>query len=205
VERMVAEMATWPVDWSAYTLSNIPVLPSGAWDGAPLVEVAAALGAPVEAIIPRLLLESELDATVVATGGNEADNDCMISHPACMIGTDGVLLGEHPHPRGFGCYPRVLAHYVRERGLLGWEEAIHQMTGRPAARLNIQDRGLLRVGAAADVVILDPERVVDCATYAAGRRLPLGIDWVLINGQVVVENGAYRGGEFGKALRPLYH
>jgi N-acyl-D-amino-acid deacylase len=205
VERMIAEMEAWPVDWSAFTLSNIPTLPSGAWDGAPLVRVAAELGAQVEAIIPRLLLESELDATIVSGGGNEADNDRMFAHPACMVGSDGVLLGEHPHPRGFGCYPRVLAHYVREKKMLSWEEAIHKMTGLPAARLNIQDRGLLRVGAAADVVVLDPERVADRATFEAGKRLPVGIEWVLLNGQAVVENGAYQGGEFGKVLRPLYH
>jgi N-acyl-D-amino-acid deacylase len=205
VERMVAEMVTWPVDWSAYTLSNIPALPSGVWDGAPLVEVAAELGIQVEAVIPRLLLESDLDATIVSTGGNEADNDRMFAHPACMVGSDGVLLGQHPHPRGFGCYPRVLAHYVRDKKMLSWEAAIHKMTGLPAARLNIQDRGLLRVGAAADVVVLDPERVVDRATFARGKRLPAGIEWVLVNGQVVVGNGAYQGGEFGKALRPLYH
>jgi N-acyl-D-amino-acid deacylase len=205
VERMVAEMVTWPVDWSTYTLSNIPALPSGAWDGVPLAKVAAELGIQVEAVIPRLLLESDLDATIVSTGGSEADNDRMFAHPACMVGSDGVLLGEHPHPRGYGCYPRVLAHYVRDRRMLSWETAIHKMTGLPAARLNIQDRGLLRVGAAADVVILDPERVADRATFAQGKRLPVGIEWVLVNGQVVVSNGAYQGGEFGKALRPLYH
>jgi N-acyl-D-amino-acid deacylase len=205
VERMLAEMATWSVDWSAYTLSNLPPLPSGVWDGAPLVEVAASLGVQVEAVIPRLLLESELNATIVAGGGNEADNDRLFSHPAGMVGSDGVLLGGHPHPRGYGCYPRVLAHYVREKGQLRWEEAIHKMTGLPAARLNLQDRGLLRVGAAADLVVFDPEQVADLATFDSGRRLPVGIGWVLVNGQVVVENGAYLGGEFGKALHPLYH
>jgi N-acyl-D-amino-acid deacylase len=205
VERMLAEMATWSVDWSAYTLSNLPPLPSGVWDGAPLVEVAASLGVQVEAVIPRLLLESELNATIVAGGGNEADNDRLFSHPAGMVGSDGVLLGGHPHPRGYGCYPRVLAHYVREKRQLRWEEAIHKMTGLPAARLNLQDRGLLRVGAAADLVVFDPEQVADLATFDSGRRLPVGIGWVLVNGQVVVENGAYLGGEFGKALHPLYH
>jgi N-acyl-D-amino-acid deacylase len=204
VARMVAEMSTWAVDWSAYTLSNIPPLPSGAWDGAPLVQVAAELGVRVEAAIPRLLLDSELDATIVSAGGNEADNDCMFAHPACLIGSDGVLLGRHPHPRGFGCYPRVLAHYVREMEMLRWETAIQKMSGLPADRFGIRDRGLLRPGAAADAVVLDPERITDRATFADGKCLPVGVEWVLVNGQVAVENGAYRGGEFGKALRPLY-
>jgi N-acyl-D-aspartate/D-glutamate deacylase len=117
------------------------------------------------------------------------------------VGSDGVLLGEHPHPRGFGCYPRVLAHYVRETGLLTWEEAIQKMTGLPAARLNLPDRGCLREGAWADVVVLDPERVADSATYAEGRLPPAGIDWVLVNGQVVIEQGEYLGSNAGQALR----
>jgi N-acyl-D-amino-acid deacylase len=154
-------------------------------------------------VIPQLLKESELDATIVASGGNEADNDHLLRHPACMVGSDGVLLGRHPHPRGFGCYPRFLARYVREKKQLRWEEALHKMTGMPSARLNLQERGLLRVGAMADVVVLDPERVADGATFEAGRRRPSGIEWVLVNGQVVVERGEYIGSEHGRALRPL--
>jgi N-acyl-D-amino-acid deacylase len=204
VARMVAEMADWPVDWTIYRLSNVrPCDPCGQWDGRPLVEVAAQQGIRVEALIPRLLEESELDATIVASGGNEADNDRLFSHPACMVGSDGVLLGRHPHPRGFGCYPRFLARYVREKKQLRWEEALHKMTGMPSARLNLQERGLLRVGAMADVVVLDPERVADEATFEAGRRRPSGIEWVLVNGQVVVERGEYIGSEHGRALRPL--
>jgi N-acyl-D-amino-acid deacylase len=204
IARMVAEMADWPVDWTTYSLSNVrPSLPCGQWDGVPLVEAAAKQGVRVEALIPHLLVESRLDATIVASGGNEADNDRLFGHPACMVGSDGVLLGQHPHPRGFGCYPRLLARYVRQKASLRWEEAIHKMTGMPAARLNLQDRGLLRVGAAADVVVVDPERVADGATFDAGRRPPTGIEWVLVNGHVVVERGECLGGEHGQALRPL--
>jgi len=206
VARMVAEMAGWPVDWTTYSLSNVPAsLPCGPWDGLPLVEAAARQGVRVEALIPGLVLESELDATIVASGGNEEDNDLLFSHPACMVGSDGVLLGQHPHPRGFGCYPRLLARYVRQTRQLRWEEAIQKMTGLPAARLNLQDRGLLRVGAVADVVVLDPERVADGATFAAGRRPPTGIEWVVVNGRVVVARGEYLGGEIGRVLRPLSH
>jgi N-acyl-D-aspartate/D-glutamate deacylase len=122
-----------------------------------------------------------------------------------MVGSDGVLLGEHPHPRGYGCYPRVLAQYVREKRTLSWEAAIAKMTCLPAARLNLQDRGLLRLGAAADVVVLDPERVMDRATLSQGKRLPEGLEWVLVNGQVVVAEGVYQGGGSGRALRALYH
>jgi N-acyl-D-amino-acid deacylase len=202
VQRMTAEMASWPVDWTAYSLSNARPAPCGEWDGATLCEAAAALGVPVQAFIPRLLLESELDATIISAGGSEADNERMFAHPACAVGSDGVLLGRHPHPRGFGCYPRVLARHVREKGLLSWEEAIRKMTGLPAARLNLPDRGCLREKAWADVVVLDPEQIADAATYAEGRLPPAGIEWVLVNGQVVVEKGKYLGGHAGQALRP---
>jgi N-acyl-D-amino-acid deacylase len=201
VQRMTAEMAAWTVDWSAYSLSNARPAPCGDWDGATVSEAAAELGMPVEAFIPRLLLECELDATIISGGGSEEDNDRLFAHPACAVGSDGVLLGKHPHPRGFGCYPRVLAHYVRGTGLLTWEEAIRKMTSLPAARLNLPDRGCLREGAWADVVVLDPERVADGATFAEGRLPPAGIDWVLVNGQVAVQRGEYLDSSAGQALR----
>lgn len=183
---MTAEMASWPVDWTAYSQSNAWPAPCGEWDGATLCEAAAALGVPVQAFIPRLLLESELDATIISAGGSEADNERMFAHPACAV----------------GCYPGVLARYVREKGLLSWEEAIRKMTGLPAARLNLPDRGCLREKAWADVVVLDPERIADAATYAEGRLPPAGIEWVLVNGQVVVEKGKVLGSHAGQALRP---
>ena len=201
VARMTAEMASWQADWTTYTLSNARDVPCGAWDGAALAGAAAELGMPVEAFIPRLLLETELDATIISAGGSEADNQHLYAHPACVVGSDGVLLGKHPHPRGFGCYPRVLARYVRETGLLSWEEAINKMTGLPAALLDLPDRGCLREGAWADVVVFDPERVADAATYSEGRLPPAGIEWVLVNGQIVVERCQYLGSQAGRALR----
>ena len=201
---MTAEMVSWSADWTVYSLSNARAVPCGEWDGATLSEAAAKLDTQVEAFIPQLLLETELDATIVSGGGREADNARLFGHPACTIGSDGVLLGKHPHPRGFGCYPRVLARYVRETGLLSWEQAIQKMSGLPAARLNLPDRGRLRQGAWADVVVLDPERVADAATFAEGRLPPAGIEWVLVNGQVVVERGEYLGCNAGQALRPRY-
>ncbi len=201
VQCMTAEMVSWKADWTTYTLSNARDVACGAWDGASLSRAAAELGMQVEAFIPQLLLECELDATIVSAGGNEDDNDRMFAHPACVVGSDGVLLGKHPHPRGFGCYPRVLSRYVRETGLLSWEQAIQRMTGLPATLLNLPDRGYLREGAWADIIVLDPERVADAATFSEGRLPPSGIEWVLVNGQVVVERGEYLGSEAGQALR----
>jgi N-acyl-D-amino-acid deacylase len=202
-QRMASEMKACSAEWTTYTLSNAPSLPCGDWDGVKLNEIATCLDMTVEAIVPLLLLESELDATFIAHSGSEVDNDLLFAHPACMAGSDGVLLGSHPHPRGYGAFPRILAHYVRDKKVLSWEEAIHKMSGQPAARLNLQDRGLLRTGTKADVVVLDPERVQDNATYSHGKRLATGIEWVFVNGQAVVENEEYREGHSGQVLRPL--
>ena len=203
VARMDAEMSAAGVDWSACNVSNLPPLPCGDWDGASLPQVAAALGLPPSRAVLRLLLESELDATFVAGGGSEEDNALLLAHPAAMIGSDGVLVGRHPHPRGYGCFPRVLARCVRESRLMSWEAAIAKMTALPAARFGLEDRGRLRASAAADLVVLSPERVADTATFEEGRRPPGGIEWVVLNGQVVVQNGTYTGGNYGRALRPL--
>ena len=198
--RMRAEMCSWGTDWRAYSLSNAPPTPWGDWEGFNLSEAAQRSGRDVETFIMDLLLESQLNATVVGHGGSSEDNECLARHPAGMICSDGVLVGNHPHPRGYGAFPRVLAHYVRERRLLTLEEAVRKMTAAPAARLNLNDRGVLRTGAAADVVIFDHDRVADRATYDDGRRPPDGIEWVLVNGRPAIAQGQPTGALAGCVL-----
>jgi N-acyl-D-aspartate/D-glutamate deacylase len=139
---------------------------------------------------------------------DEADVATILRHPATMVVTDaealavdGPLSQGTPHPRTYGTYPRVLARYVREQGLLTWEQAIHKMTGLPAARLGLPDRGHLREGAFADLVVLDPDTVADTATYAAPHQYPTGIHHVLVNGRSVVQDGAQTGELPGQVLR----
>src|SRR3954462_14104419 len=88
------------------------------------------------------------------------------------VGSDGILVGAKPHPRAYGTFPRYFAVYVRELGILGWEQTVRKMTGLPAERLGLTDRGVLREGAFADVTCIDPDRVRDTATYEEPRRLP---------------------------------
>ena len=125
-----------------------------------------------------------------------------------MIGTDawgvnpsGVLRHGKPHPRYYGTYPRILGKYVREEGVLTLEDAVRRMTSFPAQRLGLRDRGLLREGMWADVVIFDPERVIDKATYREPHQFPEGIHHVLVNGRIVVENETQTGELPGKVLR----
>jgi dihydroorotase/N-acyl-D-amino-acid deacylase len=135
---------------------------------------------------------------------DDGDVDRIMRHPQTMIASDGRLTqpGEgHPHPRWYGTFPRVLGHYVRERRLLSLEAAVHKMTGMPAARLRLTDRGRVAQGLVADLVVFDPATVRDRATFEAPHQYPVGIDVVLVNGVVAVDGGRYTGVRAGKVLR----
>jgi len=115
--------------------------------------------------------------------------------------TDGPLSGSKSHPRGWGSYPRVLSRYVREERLLTLEEAVHKMTGRPAARVGLRDRGVLREGAFADITVFDAGRVRDRATFEEPNQYPEGIEYVVVNGQLEVDGGRRTTANAGRPLR----
>jgi N-acyl-D-amino-acid deacylase len=118
-----------------------------------------------------------------------------------MVGTDSTFVGEKPSPRTYGSFPRILGQFVRDEALLSLEEAIRRMTSAPAARLGLKERGMLRDGAVADVVVFDPQTVKSNATYDEPRQFPDGIEHVIVNGVPVVENGVHTGATPGRALR----
>ncbi|HEX5876202.1 MAG TPA: D-aminoacylase [Pyrinomonadaceae bacterium] len=115
--------------------------------------------------------------------------------------TDGPLAGTKSHPRGWGTYPRILGRYVREERLLSLETAIHKMTGGPAARVGLRDRGLLREGMFADITILNPETILDRATFENPNQYPSGIEYVLVNGQISVDQSKRTPTLAGRILR----
>lgn len=115
--------------------------------------------------------------------------------------TDGPLSGSKSHPRGWGTYPRILGKYVREEKLLSLETAINKMTGAPAARVGLRDRGLLREGMFADITIFNPSTVIDRATFESPNQYPVGIEYVLVNGQISVDKGQRTPALAGRALR----
>jgi N-acyl-D-amino-acid deacylase len=132
---------------------------------------------------------------------DEADVRTVMAHPTTMIGSDGVpAAGSRPHPRLYGCFPRVLGHYVREERVLDLTTAIHRMTGMPAVKFRLADRGAIRPGAFADPVVFDPARIADTATYEEPRRFPAGITAVYVNGTAVAGDGAHTGARPGRAL-----
>jgi N-acyl-D-amino-acid deacylase len=132
-----------------------------------------------------------------------------LAHPAVMIGSDsiGLFAGTgpkrgKPHPRAYGTFPRVLGEYARERKLFSVETAVHKMTGMPAARLGLRDRGLLRPGYAADLAVFDPRTVKDEATFADPHRYPTGIPYVVVNGALVVDGERLHAAGTGRVLTP---
>jgi N-acyl-D-amino-acid deacylase len=139
---------------------------------------------------------------------NEDDLRAALREPYVSICTDsgaraadGPLAGSKSHPRGWGSYPRVLSRYVRDEHLLTLEQAVHKMTGQPAARVGLRDRGVLRAGAYADITVFDPARVRDLATFDRPNQYPEGIRYVVVNGQLEVDEGTRTHVNAGRPLR----
>ena len=143
-------------------------------------------------------------ATAVYHAINSDDVDRIMQHPMTSIASDGPItvfdVGS-PHPRTYGTFARVLGRYVRDRNILSLEEAIRKMTSLPAHILSINKRGLLREGYYADITIFDPETVIDKATFEDPHQYAVGINTVLVNGVIVVENGLHNGNRPGRVLR----
>lgn len=153
-----------------------------------------------------LVIEAQLKGGCVCIfhAMDDADVERIMRHPQTMIASDGRLAQpgvDQPHPRCYGTFPRVLARYVREKKLLTLEVALHKMTGMPAQRLGLRDRGRLAEGMQADVVIFDPATVSDEATFTDPHRYPKGIPFVFVNGVAVVDGGAFTPARSGRVLR----
>lgn len=192
-------------DFSYAVIAHYP--PDVSLNGLNLVEAARqkrgsdSLDDQIELILE---IESQGGATGVFHGMNEDDLRLIARHPNTMFASDsGVRIpGEGvPHPRGYGNCARALERYVRELGLLRLEDAVRRMTSLPAATFRLQDRGLVREGCWADLVIFDPALVADQATYRDPHHYATGFAWVFVNGVAVVKNDAHTGARPGRALR----
>ena len=162
---------------------------------------------PLDALFD-LLLADQGQTSAIYFMMSEADMRAAMQAPFVSFctdsgarATDGPLAGSKSHPRGWGTYPRVLGHYVRDEHLLSLESAVNKMTGAPAARVGLRDRGLLREGMFADVTIFDPGRIIDRATFEQPNQYPAGIEYVLINGKVSVDKGERTAALAGRVLR----
>lgn len=173
------------------------------YEGMLLSDAAAASGRSVIDFVCDLLVATNMAAGCVVRhfhARQESDTRTLMRHPAMMAGSDGIFCGGFPHPRGTGCFARYLGEYVRT-GTWTLEEAVMKLAYHPARRHGLKDRGLLREGMAADVVVFDPDRIADRSDFLNGKALAVGMDHVAVNGELVLHHGERTAARPGRGLR----
>lgn len=189
-----------------YSKIRISLAKSGSKDT--LEEMAMRQGIDAEEVILNLLQANEGRVIAFMDLVSEDNLRKALQSKHSLVATDGVgyslehkETGDRIHPRSFGAFPRVLGKYVREEGILTWEEAIFKMTGQPARKFDISKRGELREGYFADMVVFDPEKISDTATFDHPYQYAVGVEQVLINGQLALNKGVFSEGVFGEVLK----
>ncbi len=201
-ERMDWENFSAIVGWENIFVSSVVTEANKRYEGKHIVRIAEERGCddPVDAAFD-LLVEENLAVGMINFGLNEEDVVEIMKSPTMSVITDGLLGGDKPHPRAYGTCPRILGRYVREQQVMSLEEAVRKMTSLPARKLRLKSKGMLAENYDADIVVFDPETVMDRSTYEEPRTYSAGIDWVLVNGVVAVEEGAYTGQRAGRTIR----
>lgn len=172
------------------------------WEGKTLGQVQREMGLSLPDVVCEILLQTHFRALMIYHWPPERYPilEPTFRHPQHMVGTDGIYVGKKPHPRGFGTYPKVLGEYVRERKWLSLEQAVYKMTGFPARRFHLNQRGVIAAGYYADLVVFDPETVGSLASYDQPRQDPEGIEAVFVNGRPVIRNNQIVPGLHGKLI-----
>lgn len=171
------------------------------WEGRSIAELAREFGVSAQETGERVLAEEPI-ATCIIDLMDEDDVRRVMRHPSTMIGSDGIpTLDGKPHPRLYGSFARVLGRYARDQKLFPLEEAVHRMTGLSAHKFRLAERGVVREGAFADLVVFDPERILDVGTFQDPKLPPVGIAHVFVNGAAVVRDGRHTGERPGRPLR----
>ena len=178
------------------------------WQGKRLSEIATAQNKdPLDALFDFIIADHGQTGAIFFMM-QESDMQAALKSPLVSIctdsgarATDGPLAGSKSHPRGWGTYPRILGRYVRDEKLMPLEVAIHKMTGLPASNVGLKERGLIREGYFADITIFDPKTVIDRATFEEPNQYPLGINYVIVNGQLEVDSGKRTPANGGRPLR----
>lgn len=198
------------LDWAGDELERIQfrVLPSNpSYNGKTMGDLARDRGLAVNAVNGvQLAIELQLAGgfSAIYHMMDEADVVRVLQHPFAMIETDGDSVGYgrgFPHPRSYGAFPRVLARYVREQKVLSLEEAVRRMTSLSMEQIGQRERGQVREGMYADLVVFDPERIADLATYQDPHRFSVGMVHIYINGVAVLRDGSLTGATPGRVLR----
>ncbi|MCX5399387.1 amidohydrolase family protein [Streptomyces sp. NBC_00102] len=190
-----------PIDWDTIEISGVTVPGLSGYVGHTVAASARKRGEEPWTTARRLLDQDRLGSTILQHVGHEENVRRIMRHRVHTGGSDGILRGDKPHPRAYGTFPHYLGHYARELGVLGLEECVAHLTSRPAARLRLTDRGLVRTGYRADLVLFDPSTVAAGSTFEAPRTLPVGIPHVLIDGRFVIEDGRRTQVLAGRSVR----
>ncbi|MFI9099598.1 amidohydrolase family protein [Streptomyces fildesensis] len=190
-----------PMDWATIEISGVSDPGLAGCVGKTIARSAAERGEEPFVTARRLLINDRLGSTILQHVGHEENVRAIMRHRVHTGGSDGILMGYKPHPRAYGTFPEYLGKYVRELGILSLEECVAHLTSRPAARLRLPDRGLVREGYRADLTLFDPATVAAGSTFAAPRVLPTGIPHVLIDGRFVIEDGRRTDVLAGRSVR----
>ncbi len=189
------------VEWDTIQLSGVGNPDLAGLVGSTVAELADRENHSGTEVFFDLLRRDQLATTILQHVGHEDNVQAIMQHRVHTGGSDGILVGDRPHPRAWGTFPRYLARYSRELGLLGLEDCVAHLSGRPARRLKLADRGLVREGYAADLVVFDPATVADTATFTEPRQRAAGIHHVLVNGRFAIDGSTPTGQRAGRALR----
>ncbi|MCC7261827.1 MAG: D-aminoacylase [Candidatus Latescibacteria bacterium] len=187
--------------WADIAVANLASAANQQYLGQTIAQIGTARGQePVDAAL-SLLAEEQGTVTIISFNQSEANLRKVLSHPLTSIITDGLYTEGRPHPRTFGTYPKFLGDYVREKGWMPLEAAMHKTSGLPARRFGLADRGSIEVGNWADLVVFAPHEIGTRSDYLNPNQPPQGISWVLVNGQIAVEAGQLVGAPAGQPIR----
>lgn len=190
-----------PIDWGRVSISSVSNATLRQYVGLTLAQIYTQRGVGPGTAVCELLQADGFSTGAIIDIGNEDNVRTIAQSKFHTASSDGMFVGDRPHPRAFGSMARFLARFVRDEGLIPIEEAIRHMTSSPMQVLGIRDRGLLRVGYFADLCVFDPQTFEDRATFDDPRRTAVGMDTVVVNGIVVLQNGELISGTPGRALR----
>ena len=205
-EKAIQEMQKDDMDYSKIIISISPL--NKTLTRKKIIDISRSQGKSVEETIIDILIAGEGRVITMMDILSEKNVAKAIRNPFSIIASNGagydfdyIHSGDLVHPRNFGAFPRALARYVRDKRILSWEEAIRKISGRPAEKFGIPERGLIRENYFADVVALDPNKIQDLATPENPYQYSMGINEVIVNGEAVLENGKYNGKRNGQVIR----
>lgn len=194
-----------PVNWAAVIIAHVNRPDNNVAIGMNLQQYADSVKKDVAEAYLDLIIDEDFESSCVIFAGNEENVRTIMQHENHMIGSDGILFGKRPHPRAWGTFARILGVYGRDEKVLTLEGAVARMTGRPAKRIGLTDRGFVKPNYLADLVVFDPKTVIDKSTYENPREPAAGIIHVFIDGQYVVKNSKRTDLVVGKSVRNPKH